>query len=367
MADPVTAVEVVTKQYTNVAGYVSQPPAVLTRLKALVGMTDPLPAGRFGQPPLLLSEEWVKKGVAVAILSAVSAKSVLLFGLVLVVTAVFLANAALATVRTRRRELGGLLAGVAGAALSALLITVLGLDLPLTRVALVPLVAVALAVLAGLAPATLAGRGQPLDVVLPTRTTRRRRLVARRRRRRSPATLGRLAVRNLGRHRGRTLTAALTLALGVAALTAIIAITAAFNDAIVGSLLGGYVTTEVRGVDYLAVALTLALAGLSVADVLLLHVRERAPELVTLHATGWADRDLVRLTLLEALGVGAAGALPGAAVGLTLGVLIGAPLPPTLLGAATAALVGLAITLTAAALPAHRVTRTTIAAALADE
>src|ERR1700746_2098167 len=31
-----------------------------------------LPAGKFGQPPLTLSENWVKKGVALAILTAIA-------------------------------------------------------------------------------------------------------------------------------------------------------------------------------------------------------------------------------------------------------------------------------------------------------
>jgi putative ABC transport system permease protein len=444
----------------NVAGYVSQPPALLTTLEAAKGMTDPqyfsganhtapistirvrvagvtgpddaslerirrvateivtraglevditagsspqpqtiaLPAGKFGQPPLLLTEGWVKKGVAVAILSAVSAKSALLFGLILVVTTMFLANAALATVRARRRELGvllalgwsrrhlfgvvlaelaliGLVAGTAGAALSAVLIRLLALDLPLTRVLLVPVVAIALTVVAGLIPAALAARGRPMDVVNPA-VTRTRKIRSRGR----PATgrgslnsrstvvsVPRLAMRNLAQQRGRNATAAFTLALGVAALTAVIAVTAAFNSAIVGSLLGSYITTEVRGVDYLAVALTLLLAALSIADVLLLNVSERAPELVTLQATGWSNSHLTRLTLLEALGIGAAGAIPGAAAGLTLGLLTGAPTLPATLGAAGAAAAGLVLTIAAATLPARQATQGHIATALADE
>lgn len=440
----------------NVAGYVSQPPALLTTLEAAKGMTDPqyfsgadhvapistirvrvagvtgpdeaslerirraateivtrtglevdltagsspqpqtiaLPAGRFGQPPLLLTEGWVKKGVAVAILSAVSAKSVLLFGLILVVTTMFLANAALATVRSRRRELGvllalgwsrrdlftvvlaelalvGLLAGVTGAALSAVLIRLLGLDLPMTRVLLVPVVAVALTAAAGLIPAALAARGRPMDVVHPA-AARARKLRQRSHRDASAGTttvvtVQRLAMRNLAQQRGRNATAALTLALGVAALTAVIAITAAFNSAIVDSLLGSFITTEVRAVDYLAVGLTLLLSALSVADVLLLNVAERAPELTTLQATGWSNTHLTQLTLIEAIGIGTAGAIPGALAGLTLGLLTGAPALPATLGAAAAAAAGLVLTLIAATLPARRATKGHIATALADE
>ncbi|HEY2278258.1 MAG TPA: hypothetical protein VGI00_07870, partial [Streptosporangiaceae bacterium] len=65
-----------------------------------------LPAGRFGQPALQLTEGWVHKGVATAILTAVDRKSVVLFTLILVVCVLFVANSATAAVRGRRRSLG---------------------------------------------------------------------------------------------------------------------------------------------------------------------------------------------------------------------------------------------------------------------
>ena len=65
-----------------------------------------LPAGKFGQPALRLTEGWVKKGVAVAILTAVDKESVLLFTLILLVCVLFVANSATAAIRGRRRELG---------------------------------------------------------------------------------------------------------------------------------------------------------------------------------------------------------------------------------------------------------------------
>jgi hypothetical protein len=65
-----------------------------------------LPAGRLGRPRLALSETWVRKGVAARVLSAVDRKSLLLFALILVVCALFVTNAASAAVRARRDELG---------------------------------------------------------------------------------------------------------------------------------------------------------------------------------------------------------------------------------------------------------------------
>ena len=68
--------------------------------------TIDVPAGRFGQPALKVSEPWVKKGVTVAIIHAVDRASALLFALILVVCVLFVGNSATAADRGRRREFG---------------------------------------------------------------------------------------------------------------------------------------------------------------------------------------------------------------------------------------------------------------------
>lgn len=65
-----------------------------------------LPAGKYGRPMLALTELWVRKGVAARVLSEIDRKSVVLFALILVVCALFVTNAAGAAVRARRSELG---------------------------------------------------------------------------------------------------------------------------------------------------------------------------------------------------------------------------------------------------------------------
>ena len=147
-------------------------------------MTIDLPAGKFGQPPLTLSENWVKKGVAVAILSEVDKTSVALFTLILVVCVLFVGNAATAAVRGRRRELGmlasvgwrrsrlfatvlgelagiGLAAGLLAAAIALPVSAALGLDASPGRALLAVPVAMAVAVVGRPGPG-LAGRpGRP--------------------------------------------------------------------------------------------------------------------------------------------------------------------------------------------------------------
>jgi ABC-type lipoprotein release transport system permease subunit len=155
-------------------------------------VTVRLPEGEYGRPALTLDEPWVRKGAALTILRGTDEKSVVLLALVLVVCALFVANAALAAVRTRRAEIGvlralgwtprsvfiatlgevavlGLAAGVLGSGLAAGLVTALELDFPLVRTLAIPVVAVGLAVAAGTLPAGLAARAQPLDALRGSR------------------------------------------------------------------------------------------------------------------------------------------------------------------------------------------------------
>ena len=249
--------------------------------------TVALPAGRFGTPALLLSEDWVTKGVAISILTAVDRSSVALFVLILVVCALFVANSATAAVRGRRTELGvlaclgwtrprvfatvlgevaliGLTAGILGALLSPLLAAALGLHASVTRAALAIPVAMALALVAGAVPAALAARAEPVAAVRPA--------VLAVRRARQPSGITGLAVVNVLRTPGRAMVGAVSLGVGVTALTLLVAVTLAFRGAVVGTLLGNVVTVQVRGVDYVAVAATVILGVLAVADALLISI-----------------------------------------------------------------------------------------------
>lgn len=150
-----------------------------------------LAAGRHGRPQLTVHENWVKKGVALALVSAINKKSLALFLLVLVVCALFVTNIAAASVRARRTELGvlacvgwsrtrlfrlvateiGLIAGAAGvggALVAWVLGAALGIPIAPARAALAIPVALAVALVAGLVPAWRAAHAPPLEAVRPT-------------------------------------------------------------------------------------------------------------------------------------------------------------------------------------------------------
>jgi len=387
----------------RVAGVTGPDPASLNRIKTvaeqielrtrltvdIVAGSSPapttiaVPADQFGTPPLLLTEGWVKKGVAISILRAVDRSSVTLFVLILVVCALFVANSATAAVRGRRTELGvlgalgwtrprlfatvlgevaliGLAAGVLGALLSPPLAAALGLHASAARAALAVPVAMALALAAGAVPAWLAARAEPVAAVRPP--------VLAVRRARQPSGITGLAVVNVLRTPGRTVIGAVSLGVGVTALTLLIAVTLAFRGAVVGTLLGDVVTVQVRGVDYVAVAATVILGVLAVADALLISITERAPELATLRAFGWPEAALRRMVITEGALTGLAGSVAGAALGLAGAALFARQLPPLLLAAAGAAAVaGVLVTAVAALLPAHLLRRLPAARLLAQE
>jgi hypothetical protein len=345
--------------------------------------TIALPAGSYGRPALTLNESWVRKAVALVILNAVDGKSLALFVLILIVCAFFLANAAFAAVRARRTEIGvlrclgwprrmifmftlgevmltGLVAGVVGTGLSALLIALLRLDVPWWRVGLVIPVAMLLAGLSGLVPALLAAHAQPLDAVAPAVRAPRRPHPVRH--------IAGLALVNLRRAPARAALAAAALAVGIAALTVLLALNLAFDQGVVGSALGGFVANQVRAVDYLSASLAIVLGAASVADVLYINLRERASEFAVLTAVGWRRGHVARVAIGEGLGIGLAGSFGGAVLGLAVvALLLGPDLSLIAAPAAAAFVAGIVVTIVAASIVAATLQRLPLAATLAED
>jgi putative ABC transport system permease protein len=346
-------------------------------------VTIGLPAGKYRQPALTLTEDWVRKGVAVTILTEVDKNSVTLFVLILVVCVLFVANSASAAIRGRRRELGvlaclgwtrprlfaavlgeiaviGVAAGVLAAILALGLSSVLGLRAPPERAFLAVPIAAAVAVIAGLVPAWLGARADPVESVRPP--------VLGVRRRRQPRGVAGLAMINVLRTPGRALVGAVSLAVGITALTVLTALTFAFRGVIVGSLLGDAVAIQVRAVDYVAVIATVVLGVLAVADTIFLNITERVAELAVIRAFGWPESALSRLIITEGAIIGLAGSLTGAALGLAAAAEFAGQLPiPLILTAAAAAVAGVIVTAAAALLPARALRRTPVAPLLAQE
>lgn len=221
-------------------------------------------------------------------------------------------------------------------------------------------VSIAVAVVAGLAPAWLAARADPVSSVRPP--------VLAIRRAHQPRGITSLAVLNVVRTPGRTLIGVASLAVGIAALTLLAAVTFAFRGVVVGSLLGNAVAVQVRGVDYVAAGATVALGVLAVADVVFLNIRERAAELATMRSFGWRDTALARLVITEGTIIGVVGSLAGAGLGLAAAAWFAGQLPARLLAIAAAAVAaGIIITAVATLPPAALLRRLPLAHLLAEE
>jgi putative ABC transport system permease protein len=295
----------------------------------------------------------------------------------------FVGNAAAAAARGRRRELGvlaavgwrpsrlfatvlgelaglGLAAGLVAAAIAVPISAGLGLSASPGRALLAVPVAFAVAIAGGLVPAWRAARADPVSSVRPP--------VLAVRRAHQPRGITALALLNVTRTPGRTLIGMVSLAVGIAALTLLAAITAAFRGVIVGSLLGDAVAVQVRGVDYVAAGATVVLGVLAVADVVFLNITERAAELATLRSFGWRDTVLARLVVTEGAIIGLAGSLAGAGLGLAAAAWFAGHLPARLLYiAAAVVLTGIVVTAAATLLPAALLRRLPAAQLLAEE
>ncbi|MFJ5901419.1 FtsX-like permease family protein [Streptomyces sp. NPDC093064] len=330
----------------------------ITAGSSATGVRIDLPGNDHGRPALALAQPWVKKGVAVAVLAAVDRKSLLLLGLLLTVCALFVANAAGASAAARRHELGicaalgwparhirglllaetlaiGMGAGAVGTLAALPLARLLDIQLNTVDTLLALPAALAVTLVAGLPPAWRAGRADPAQSLRPAVLVRSRA--------RSPRGVTSLAVANLFRAPGRLLLGATALAVGIASLTLLEAISGAFHGAVAGSVLGDAITVQVRGSDRLAAAATTLLGALSIADLTYVAIKERAAELSLLRASGWPEGSLIRLLVTEATGVGLLGSAVGAAAGLALTRSITGQLPAQVLAAAAATAAGGAV------------------------
>ncbi len=317
------------------------------------------------RPALELSEGWIKKGVSLKILTAIDRKTELLIGLILLVGGLFITNAATAAVRSRRRELAilaalgwswrsrlgvilgelavvGLVGGIAGMLLAVAVTTALGDRIDWATSALAIPAALGLTAAAGVLPAARAAVARPVAAIRPA-------VLEAARARHARSILG-LSLVNLLRVPGRTLLGALSMAIGVGALTVLVAVATTFKNLIVGTVLGAAVSVQVTASDYGAAAVIIVLAAAAIGDILYLNQRERAGELATLSATGWSRAALSRLTTSEGLWMSLLGSVAGAALGLVITGKLASTVPPGLvLTAAATATAGLVAGLLASA------------------
>lgn len=309
-----------------------------------------------------IEERWISIGVALVYLKQLGEIQTLFLLSILAVCLGYLAVTLSALVTAKRRELVilsalgwrpwqparlfltqvlvlSLAGGIAGIGLALLMIWLIGSSPPWEVVGWTLPIVLGLALLSALSPLWQIWRIRPAEILragTSVSSGAASRLGA------SvwwvlPAVVS-MALRNLLRSRLRILIAVGSLFFSAALLTVMVAGLLAFRQSLQGTLLGDYVLLQ-TAVPQLAGALfAMLLTFSSVADLLLLQVRERQQEIGLLRAVGWRPGIVRRLFMHEGLTLAIIGAVPGVLV--ALGILAaqhqaqeGVPIPVVGIGA----------------------------------
>ncbi|MEO8953432.1 MAG: FtsX-like permease family protein [Ktedonobacteraceae bacterium] len=291
-----------------------------------------------------VEERWINIGVGVTYLSQLGQTQTLFLGAVLLVCLGYLVVTLNALVVAQRREmailgaigwepwqpvsiflvqvfllaLGG---GIIGIGVALLIVALIGASPPWLIVAWTLPIIIMLAFLSALYPLWQLWRVQPAEVLregMSVSSTRSNRLG-------SwlgsflPAVLN-MALRNLARSRLRTVIALGCLFLSAGLLTTMIDGLLVFRQVLQGTQLGNYILLQTAVPQLAGAIFAVILTFLSVADLLLLQVRERGKEIGLLQAVGWPSRMVQRLFVHEGLALALLGAIPGVLV--SLGILL---------------------------------------------
>ncbi|MHB8323669.1 MAG: FtsX-like permease family protein [Candidatus Dormibacteria bacterium] len=330
----------------------------LVKGSAALPVAISLPKGKFGEPPMTVTEYWGKEGAAITFLRGLSLESLVLFLLTLGVVLALLGVVGQLGVRRRSQEFAMLRA----------------IGWPLSRVFRLVLTEMALlgtaigVITAGVAvgasrildPAIQVG---PLLVVVPlvlvmsvaaplpallgsSRSSASAAL-------RSGGTVGRIRVRSvrslalrelLGPWRVESLFCAGSSAIGSGLVGGVVLVVGGFAGQLGPTTLGHYLGAQVGPLDVMLVAIA-AVAGASASATLLtLAYLERQVEFSTLRAVGWPRGSVTAVIAIQALVLGLGGGLAAAGVVAVGGVAIGAPVAVTVAAPTLSVLVALVTT-----------------------
>ncbi len=298
-------------------------------------------------PPVgWVQERWIAIGAGIVYLNQLGETQLLLLGAVLLVCLGYLVVTMSSLVSAQRRELAVLSAlgwrpwhpagmfvaqalalalcgGVVGIGLALAVVMLIGASPPWQIVAWTIPGVLALALLSACYPLWTIWRIQPAEVLRAGTTVTKESTTSRLNRwnasfwSRLPA-VGGMALRNLSRSRGRALIAIGSLFLSAVLLTVMVDGILAFRQTLQGTLLGDYVLLQTAVPQIAGAVFAILLTFLSVADLLLLQVRERQKEIGLLQAVGWRAKIVQRLFVQEGMTLAVIGAVPGAVVALVV-------------------------------------------------
>ncbi len=281
-----------------------------------------------------VEEGWIQKGLSYTLTSETKRVNVLLFSVMLVVSALYILNTSLISTLARQREIAlqkalgwrsgtvfvqvlsegalvGMVAGTLGLVLALLLTTIFDLDMPLQRAVLILPLGVMLCLLGSLLPAIIAAR------IPPAQELRRGEVHV------TGVRFGRLslpgyALRQAVRRRARAGLAIMTIAISTGLMTLFLGVIWYAHGYLSGTLLGEYILQHIGGFHFIIAGVSFVVSGLATADVLLMSIVERRREMGVLKSIGWRNKQVLRLFLWEAVGLALVGGLLGGVAGLYL-------------------------------------------------
>jgi ABC-type lipoprotein release transport system permease subunit len=127
------------------------------------------------------------------------------------------------------------------------------------------------------------------------------------------------------------------LALGATLLGGIVLISAGFRGQLDTTILGTYLSGQVRPFHFVVAGLTLAVGAIAAAQVITLTYLERRVQLATLRALGWSRAEVVKMLLGQAIGLGLIAAVIAVAATMAAGLALSAS-SVVIVGAAATAL-----------------------------
>ncbi|HUZ85314.1 MAG TPA: ABC transporter permease, partial [Candidatus Baltobacterales bacterium] len=128
-------------------------------------------------------------------------------------------------------------------------------------------------------------------------------------------------------------------------------IAAGFRGQLDATLLGTYLSGEVRPFHFVVAGLTLAIGAIAAAQVITLTYLERRVHLATLRALGWRRTDVLKMLLGQAMGLGFIAAAIAVVATVAIGLALSASTVVILGSAATALFMTLVTTAIAVIAP----------------
>ncbi len=324
-----------------------------------------LPAGEFGRPAMTVEEGWSRKGVAIVFLEAARSQDFALSLAIGFTSFALVAQAALVSVRRRRREFGilralgwsgrrvawlveqeivllSVLSAVVAAAIALLIGGLLGLALDPRVVLVALLVTPVVAGLAGLAPARAAMR-TTLATVHPASNRIRPSS--------SPRSLGAFALRDLSDRRGAAAIGIMALATSAALLGTLVILADEFRGRLDTTFLGAHLAIQAEPYHLVLGTVALLMGASTAGQVVTVGFLERLPEFATFRAIGWPRQTVLEVLIWQGLTLWLIAVSLASSMVATIGSMVGASWPTIGLGIGLAALAGLAGTAIAVAVP----------------